>query len=273
MFGIRNQHQIGRHLPRAQRLIHPHRLLVRHTRITNTVHEHQGSGTAARTLCRGTFDLIHSFLGAYRINRMRTLPVLLGALDADTRNRPLTLGSVDSRHVCGDRVGASQQPPFGAVILGVVESVASQGTVGEDGPQIADPVKRSRRRHLRTMGRVGARRPALIVFVVLGCARMIFDGGILSGGISRMRNQHAQVPARASTRYRNALRVNAELVRVGAEETHRLLHIVQGTWEERLMRIPVVDGRNRPACLLKSGAHESLGIGLLPARGAQDDVA
>ena len=82
-----------------------------------------------------------------------------------------------------------------------------------------------------------------------------------------MRNQHAQVPAGASARYRNALRINTEFVRVGAEETHRLLHIVQGTREERLMRIPVVDGRDRPACLLKSGAHERLGIGLLPARG------
>ena len=240
------------------------------------MHEHEGSGTAARTLCRGTFDLIHSFLGAYRINRMRTLPVLLGTLDADTRNRPLTLGRVDSRHVSGDRVGASQQSPFGAVILGVVESVASQGTVGEDGPQIADPVKRSRRRHLRTMGRVGARRPALIVFVVLGvfgCARRIPTATVTGGGISRMRNHHAQVPAGASACYRNALRINTEFVRVGAEETHGLLHIVQGTREERLMRIPVVDGRDRPACLLKSGAHERLGIGLLPVRGAQDGVA
>ena len=88
-----------------------------------------------------------------------------------------------------------------------------------------------------------------------------------------MPNHHAQVPAGASTRYRNALRVDTELVRVGAEETHRLLHIVQGAGEERLMRIPVVDGRNRPACLLKSGAHERLGIGLLPGGGAQDSVA
>ena len=237
------------------------------------MHKHQGSGAAARTLCRGTFDLIHSFLGAYRINRMRTLPVLLGTLDADTRNRPLALGSVDSRHVSGDRVGASQQPPFGAVILGVVESVASQGPIGEDGPQIADPVKRSRRRHLRTMGRVGARRPALKVFVVLGRARRIPTAAVIGGGISRMRNHHAQMPAGASARYRNALRVNTEFVRVGAEETHRLLHIVQGTREECLMRIPVVDGRDRPACLLKSGAHERLGIGLLPGGGTQDSVA
>ena len=88
-----------------------------------------------------------------------------------------------------------------------------------------------------------------------------------------MRNHHAQVPAGASTCHRNALRVDTELVRVGAEETHRLLHIVQGAGEERLMRIPVVDGRNRPACLLKSGAHERLGIGLLPGGGAQDSVA
>ena len=88
-----------------------------------------------------------------------------------------------------------------------------------------------------------------------------------------MRNQHAQMPAGASARYRNALRVDTELLSVGAEETHRLLHIVQGAREERLMRIPVVDGRDRPACLLKSGAHERLGIGLLPVRGAQDGVA
>ena len=131
------------------------------------------------------------------------------------------------------------------------------------------------------MGWVGARRPALEVFVVLGvfgCTRRIpkyrvTGGGILNGGISRIRNHHAQVPARASARYRNALRINTEFVRVGAEETHRLLHIVQGTREERLMRIPVVDGRDRPARLLKSGAHERLGIGLLPGRGAQDSVA
>ena len=50
-----------------------------------------------------------------------------------------------------------------------------------------------------------------------------------------MRNHHAQVPAGASARYRNALRVNTEFVRVGAEETHRLLHIVQGAREECLM--------------------------------------
>ena len=142
-------------------------------------------------------------------------------------------------------MGTSQQPPFGAVILGVVESIASQGTVGEDGPQIADPVKRNRRRHLRTMGRVGARRPAFKVFLVLGRARRILKyrvpkrrvpkDRVTGGGISRMCNQHAQVPAGASARYRDALRVNTELVRVGAEETHRLLHIVQGAREERLM--------------------------------------
>ena len=117
----------------------------------------------------------------------------------------------------------------------MVEGVTSQGTVGEDGPQIADPVKRSRRRHLRTVGRVGARRPALIVFVVLGCARRIPTATVTGGGISRMRNHHAQVPAGASARYRDALRVNTEFVRVGAEETHGLLHIVQGTREECLM--------------------------------------
>ena len=155
----------------------------------------------------------------------------------------------------------------------MVESVAGQGTVGEDGPQVADPVKRSRRRHLRTMGQVGARRPAFKVFVVLGCARRIPTATVIGGGISRMRNHHAQVPSGASARYRNALRVNAELVRVGAEETHGLLHIVQGAREECLMRIPVVDGRDRPACLLKSGAHERLGIGLLPGGGTQDSVA
>ena len=199
------------------------------------MHEHQGSGIAAHSRCRGTFDLIHSFLGAYRINGMRTLPVLLGALDADARNRPLARGGVDIRHICGYRVGASQQSPFRPVIFGVVEGVASQRAIGEDGPQIADPVKRSRRSHLRTMGRVGACRPALEVLVMLGRAPMIFGGGILNGGISRMRNQHAQVPSGTSTRYRNALRVNAELVRVGAEEAHRLLHIVQGTRKERLM--------------------------------------
>ena len=123
-------------------------------------------------------------------------------------------------------MGTSQQPPFGAVILGVVESIASQGTVGEDGPQIADPVKRNRRRHLRTMGRVGARRPAFKVFVVLGCARRIPTATVTGDGISRMRNHHAQVPAGASARYRDALRINTEFVRVGAEETHGLLHIV-----------------------------------------------
>ena len=237
------------------------------------MHEHQGSGIAAHFLCRGTFDLIHSFLGAYRINGMRTLPVLFGALESYTRNRSLTLGGVDSRHICGDRVGASQQPPFRSVILGMVEGIASQRTIGEDSPQIADPVKRRPRRHLRTMGRVGARRPAFKVFVVLGCVRRIPKYRVTGGGISRVRNQHAQVPARASTRYCDALRVNAELVRVGAEETHCLLHIVQGTGEERLMRIPVVDGGDRPACLLESGAHERLGIGLLPGGGAQDSVS
>ena len=123
------------------------------------------------------------------------------------------------------------------------------------------------------MGRVGARRPAFKVFVVLGSARRIPKSRVTGGGISRMRNHHAQVPAGASARYRNALRVNTEFVRVGAEETNRLLHIVQGTREECLMRIPVVDGRDRPARLLKSGAHERLGIGLLPGRGAQDSVA
>ena len=117
----------------------------------------------------------------------------------------------------------------------MVESVASQGAIGEDGPQVADPVKRSRRRHLRTVGRVGARRPALKVFVVLGCARRIPTATVTGGGISRMRNHHAQVPAGASTRYRNALRVNTEFVRVGAEETNRLLHVVQGAREECLM--------------------------------------
>ena len=90
------------------------------------------------------------------------------------------------------------------------------------------------------MGRVGACRPAFKVFVVLGSARRIFRYRILrcrgtGGGISRMRNHHAQVPAGASARYRNALRVNTEFVRVGAEETHRLLHIVQGAREECLM--------------------------------------
>ena len=88
-----------------------------------------------------------------------------------------------------------------------------------------------------------------------------------------MCNHHAQMPASASARHRNALRINAELVRVGAEEAHRLLHIVQGTREERLMRIPVVNGRDPPACLLESGAHERLGVGLLPVRGAQDGIS
>ena len=80
------------------------------------------------------------------------------------------------------------------------------------------------------MGRVDARRPAFKVFVVFGCARRT-----LGSGISRVCNQHTQMPAGASARHRNALRVNAELVRVGAEEAHRLLHIVQGTGKERLM--------------------------------------
>ena len=60
------------------------------------------------------------------------------------------------------------------------------------------------------MGRVGARRPAFKVFVVLGRARRIPTATVTGGGISRMRNQHAQVPAGASTRYRNALRVNTD---------------------------------------------------------------
>ena len=76
------------------------------------------------------------------------------------------------------------------------------------------------------MGRVGARRPAPKVFAVLGFARRIPTAPVTGGGISRVRNHHAQMPAGASARYRNALRVNTELVRVGAEETHRLLHIV-----------------------------------------------
>ena len=54
---------------------------------------------------------------------MRTLPeFFLGTLDADTRNHPLTFGDVDSRRVCGHRVGASQQSPFGAIVLGMIEA-------------------------------------------------------------------------------------------------------------------------------------------------------
>ena len=137
----------------------------------------------------------------------------------------------------------------------MVQCVAGEGAVGEDGAQVADPVEGDSRGNRRAYTGVVAGCAPLVVLVQFGVpARVASRVGAGQAG------HHAQVPAGASAGNCDALGVNAKFGGAGAEEAHRLLHIVQAARENRLVRVAVVDGCDRPAVLLQGAAHDGLPV-------------
>ena len=142
------------------------------------------------------------------------------------------------------------------------QRVPRQGTVGEDGAQVADPVEGNGRGNRRAHPRVVAGGAPLVVLVQFGIPARV--AGCIGTG---ERHHHAQMPAGASSGNRDASGVDTKLGGTSAEEAHRLFRIVQIARENRLVRVAVVDGCDRPALFLQGAAHEGLPVRARPLGG------